>query len=151
MSDHYLILIPEEAGFVPPEAARAEVLEKFRSIAQTEELSVELTENVRFEHCGGYFGKIFCPNCEKEIGLDWWQEQMDEDFGKEKSFKLKAIKLPCCGAVKTLHELRYESPQGFARFSLSALEPKVFELSAETLMGMETVAQCKLRAIYRRI
>jgi hypothetical protein len=87
MSDHYLILIPEKAGHVPAEKARTNVLEKFRAITQPLNVEAELTETIRFEHAGGNMGKIFCPNCGGEIQYEWWNAEMNEDFGKEKNFR----------------------------------------------------------------
>jgi hypothetical protein len=151
MSDHYLILIPEKAGHVPAEEMRAHVQEKFRAITQPLKVEAELTEFVRFEHAGGNTGRIFCPDCGTELNYAWWGERMDQDFGEEKSFKLNPVVLPCCGAKRGLHDLKYESPQGFARFSLSALEPEMWEIQGQPLIDLETAAGCKLRVIFRRI
>jgi hypothetical protein len=83
--------------------------------------------------------------------MNWWQEKMDEDFGADKDFKLKPLKLPCCGAVKNLHELKYEFDQGFARFSLSAMNPNLGELPKVIAIAMEETLTCKLRIIYCHI
>jgi len=152
MSDDWIILIPEKAGHVPPEEARNSALKQFRKIApDSDEINIELTEKVRFENCGANFEKVLCPDCGKEIELDWWQERMEEDFGEEESFQLGTFKLPCCGVMRTLHELRYEWPQGFTRFSLEAMNPNIGKLSAEARAGLEAASGCPLRVIYVHI
>lgn len=149
MSDDWIILIPEKAGHVPPQEARDGALAKLREIAPTsDEVSVELTEKIRFEHCGANFQKILCPDCGKEIQMDWWQKRMDEDFGEAESFQLGNFKLPCCGAQRTLHELCYEWPQGFAKFSLEAMNPNIGKLPTHALADLESAAGCSLRVIY---
>ena len=55
------------------------------------------------------------------------------------------------GARKSLAELHYEWPQGFARFSLSAMNAGVGELSDEKKREFEQVLGCELMAIYRHL
>lgn len=83
--------------------------------------------------------------------MDWWQEKMNDDFGDDSDFKLKPIELPCCGAVKTLHELNYDFQQGFARFGLSTMNPNIGELPKEIITAIEAILDCQLRVIYCHI
>lgn len=152
MSDNWIILIPEKAGYVPPVECQNAALAELRSLTPgADEVTIELTERTRFEHCGGNFERVLCPDCGQEIEMEWWQERMDEDFGAERDFKLKAAKLKCCGASKTLHELRYESPQGFARFSLVTMNPNTGEISKDAIAALEDILKCPLRVIYRHM
>jgi hypothetical protein len=118
---------------------------------KADEVKIEVTDKTRFEHCGGVFEGIRCPSCAKEIEVGQWQDWMDEDFGDDRDFKLKPIKLPCCGASKTLHDFDYRPPQGFARFSLEAMNPNIGEIPKQGLIAMEQTLGCSLRVIYRRM
>jgi hypothetical protein len=149
MSDNWIILIPENAGFVPLEEKQKLAVEKFREIAPTsDEIEIEKTKEIRFVHCGGNYERILCPVCNKELDMRWWQGKMTEDFGADQDFKLNPIKLPCCGAIKTLHELNYQFPQGFARFSLEAMNPGLGKMPNELLAAIESILGCQLRIIY---
>ena len=152
MSDNWIILIPENAGFVPPEDKQKLALEKLRKLTpNADEVEIENSDKIRFEHGGSNFEKVLCPACQQEIEISWWQEKMDEDFGTDKDFKLMPIKLPCCSAVKTLHELNYDSPQGFARFALLSMNPNLGEMPKESVAAIESILDCPLRVIYRHI
>lgn len=153
MSDDWIILIPEKAGHIPDQEARDNLLTKFREIASaSDEISAHVGEKLEFEHSGINSGKIFCPDCGSQLESDWWDAQIEEDFREEdKSFRLGTHKLPCCGATKTLHDLRYEWPQGLAKFRLEAMNPNIGKLSTESLKDLEQVTGCQLRVIYRHL
>ena len=149
MSDHWIILIPENAGFVPLEDKQRLALEKLRQLTpDADETEIEKTDNIRFEYCGENFSKIICPACGKIIDMNWWQEKMDKDYGDDSGFKLASYKMPCCGAAKTLHDLNYYFQQGFARFSLSSMNPNIGEMPKESVAAIESILGCKLRVIY---
>lgn len=152
MSDNWIILIPESAGLVPPEDKQKLALEKLRELTpNADEVEIENTDKIRFEHAGSNFEKISCPACKQEIEMSWWQDKMDEDFGRDEDFMLMPIKLPCCSAVKTLHELQYDFQQGFARFSLSSMNPNIGEMPKEFVDALESILCCRLRVIYCHI
>ena len=150
MSDQFLILIPEQAGHVPPSANRESGLECFRKFTSgADEIKTELSDEIRFIDCGENFEKISCPVCEKDIQEDWWQEQMSGDFNS--GFHLRPIKLPCCGVERNLHDLSYVWPMGFGRFSMKAMNPKIGKLPDKDLKSIESVMGCPLRVIYQHI
>ena len=152
MSDNWIILVPEIAGFVPPPQKRESALAKLRELApKADEAKIEITDTIRFEHCGGVFEGIRCPVCAQEIEIDRWQDWMDEDFGDDRDFKLKPINLPCCGASKTLHDLDYKPAQGFARFSLETMNPNIGDMPKTSRAAIEQILGCPLRVIYRRM
>jgi hypothetical protein len=152
MSDNWIILIPEKAGFVPPEEKQKLALAKLRELTPgADEVEIEKTDKVRFEFCGENFTKITCPACSKIIEMDWWQNKMDKDYGDNSDFKLMPYQLPCCGATKTLHDLNYYWQQGFARFSLSSMNPNIGSMPSESVALLETILGCQLRVIYCHI
>src|SRR3954471_3371440 len=112
MSDNYIHIIPEQAGFLPEAAGREAALSYLRTIApNADDLQVIVSRQLRFVDAGGNSGEIHCPACGKEMDLSRWQQWMNADFSKT-GFRLRAHLMPCCGARYTLHELAYEWPLG---------------------------------------
>lgn len=152
MSDNYIHIIPEQAGFVPEEARRQEAVSYFREIGpKADEITASVTTNLQFIDCGQNFEEIRCPSCKAVVQLKWWQEWMNEDFSKKDGFILRQRKMPCCGARSTLHELAYDWPQGFARCDIRAMNPNFGKLSATHRTRFETILGCPVRAIYGHI
>jgi hypothetical protein len=150
MSDNWIIIIPEEAAHVPSEDAQERAVALFRHIApQADEVKKEVSPEVRFIDCGGNLSRIFCPHCGAELEMDWWQEQMDEEV--EAGFPIRNISLSCCGHSSSLQTLRYDWPQGFARFSVEAMNPGIPDLSEEQLAEFEQTLGCPVRKVLQRL
>ena len=148
MSDNWIILIPEDPRFVPQAKKRARARDRFAEIAPAaREIKVKVRETIEFIDCGGNFERVACPSCRSEIPIQWWQERMDEDY--EEGFRLAAYATPCCGAKFTMHQLVYEWPQGFARFSLRALNPNIGKLKEKDREELEAILGVRLRVIYQ--
>jgi hypothetical protein len=151
MSDNWIILIPEQAGFVPPADKQQQALSRFRNLAPAaDEVKIELSEKIRFVDCGSNFERILCPDCKKELDISWWQKQINEDF-VDSDFQLLSRKMPCCGTMRNLHELRYDWPQGLARFGLEAMNPNLGKLPEAEISSLESILGCPLRVIYQHI
>src|SRR6266404_1463026 len=142
MSDNYIHIIPAEPGVVPGDDRQRAAVSYFRQIApKADEVRVSVSENLEFVHCGANFEKICCPACGARLSLVVWQEWMDDDVG-EKGFTLVPHTMPCCGAQRTLHELPYEWPQGFARCDVYAMNPNIGKLSDEQRTRFESILDC---------
>lgn len=150
MSDNWITLIPEDPRFVP-EAERVErARARFAEIApDADEIEVEVSDEVRFIDCGGNFECVRCPACRAEIPTEWWGDRMDEEFTG--GCKLRDFATPCCGAQRSLNDLVYEWPQGFARFALSAMNPRIGRLDGRHVEEFEDILGTELRAIYRHL
>ena len=132
MSDNWIIVVAEEAAFVPSAEARCKALELFRNIApRAEEVKEEATQEVRFIDCGANLERIICPRCGAEIDVDWWQDVMSDEA--DAGFPLRRMKVPCCGSNRSLTELRYDWPQAFARYSVEAMNPQIGDLTDEQM------------------
>jgi hypothetical protein len=59
--------------------------------------------------------------------------------------------MPCCATGVDLNELVYDWPQGFARFSLSAMNPNVENLNADQEAQLADVLGTSLRRIWTHI
>ena len=150
MSDNFTILIPASPGYVPCKEAQAQAVALMKAFApNADEVKVETTEEIRFIDCGANFERVDCPDCGAEIAMDWWSECMSEEFSA--GVRLETRFLPCCGGRRSLAELDYEWPQGFARFSLSAMNAGVGELSDAKKSEFEQVLGCELKTIYQHL
>jgi len=150
MSDNWIILIPENPRMIPAQDQQQHALRAFRELApKSDQVEIEVSDELRFIDCGQNFERVRCPACGKQLDDDWWNVQMNEEF--EVGVSLKELELPCCRAKRTLHDLRYEWPQGFARFSLEAMNPNLGRLSPDQVASFEAVLGCPVRVIYQRI
>jgi len=151
MSDNWIILIPEDARKIPDLENQRQAVSRFRELAPTaDKVEVKISEPIRFVDCGENFEKILCPNCGAGLEIVWWQERMDEDYDGS-GFRLKSFTVPCCGSACALNELVYQGSQGFARFSLEAMNPNIGEMPKAELGSLETRLGCSLKVIYRHI
>lgn len=151
MSDFWIILIPEKAGYVPPDGKQNGALDAFRGLTgEAQKVAIKLSDRIRFVDCGENFLHVSCPACGTELKMEWWQEKMENDW--DNGFRLAPITLPCCSAIRNLHELRYDWQQGFARFSLEAVNPNFGGIFPNyNLNALETILDCSLRVVYRHI
>jgi hypothetical protein len=149
MSDNNVILIPEDPRLIPACEKQMHAMRTFRQLApDSDQVEIKVVDRVRFVDCGQNFERVLCPACGKQFDFEWWNERMHEDFMD--GSPLREIELPCCKAKRSLHDLRYEWPQGFALFSLHVKNPSFGKLSREQVASMEAVLGCPLRVIYQR-
>jgi hypothetical protein len=151
MSENWVHLIPDDPHFVPEHSRQEQARCRFGEIApKATEISVFLSEQIRFQDCGANFEHIRCPSCHAGISIAWWQEHMDKDFERN-GFKVATYVTPCCGTRTTMHDLVYEWPQGFCRFSLSAMNGDLGKLDESHKRDLEAILECKLRVIYQHV
>lgn len=81
--------------------------------------------------------------------MDWWQGAMDEKLEAGHPFNQRM--LPCCAASATLHDLKYDWPQGFARFSLEVMNTGVGDLLPEQLASLEHTLRCRICKILQHL
>jgi len=150
MSDNWIIIIPESANFVPSEEAQRKAVDLLKRLAPNSwEVIAEATPKIRFFDCGGNFSHVICPTCGKDLDIYWWQDRMENEA--EDGYPLSLIDMPCCAAKHRMDELRYDWPQGFARFSIEAMNPDIADLSEKDLSEFESLLGCKVRKILRHI
>lgn len=150
MSDNWIIIFPDAAAHVPPEDAQERAVALFRLFApQADEVKKELSPEVRFIDCGANLSQIACPHCGAELELGWWQDLMDAE--SEAGFPLRDVSLPCCGRSGSLKTLRYDWPQGFARFSVEAMNPGIPDLSVEQVAEFERALGCSVRKVLQHL
>jgi hypothetical protein len=150
MSDNRLKIIPENPDYIPAQNQQSKAESAFLEIApDSDEINSTVSDGIQFHDCGTNFENISCPYCGANLDMDWWKEMMDQNY--ENGLKLQQNKLPCCGEHATLNELQYDSTQGFAKYSIEALNPNISELDNDQLFWMESILGCKLRVIYQHL
>jgi hypothetical protein len=150
MSDNWIIVIPELPDSVPTEDAQQRAIALFKRIApEAEKIKAQTTDAIRFIDCGENLERVSCPGCGNKIDIHWWQDRMQEEVGL--GFPLRLIDMPCCHAQISIDKLEYFWAQGFARFSVEALNPNVRDLSEKDMQDFERALGFKMRRILRHI
>jgi hypothetical protein len=149
-ADNFLILIPEQPTWVPSATAReASVALLRQALPLADDVSGQLTEDVRFVDCGANFENVRCPRCGSDLG-EWWTLAMEA--AHEHKFRDLRATMPCCAARLSLNDLAYSWPMGFARFTLEAINPTIgVELPARLQRRLEAVLGCRLRVIWKDV
>ena len=151
MSEDGIVLIPCEPTYVPDLARPIRAQERFVELApDADDINIKVGDRIRFFDCGGNFERVLCPSCNAEIPIAWWQLRMDEDY-EDNSFKLAQYLTPCCNAVHTLQQLRYQWSQGFARFAIEVMNPNIGELSDRHQTEFETIVGTRLHIVYQHV
>jgi hypothetical protein len=150
MSDTWLIVFAEDPFYEPSNAAQTQALELFaRLLPAADEVRSNTSPDVRFIDCGDNFENVSCPACGALLEIEWWQVQMEQDF--DNGFRLRPLQLPCCGQVRGLHQLVYQWPQGFARFSMQARNPRIEGLSGADIQQLEAVIGGRVRTVWQHL
>lgn len=151
MSDNWIALIPEIPEHIPDTEQQNRALSYFWSIAPgADEIEIKLSDRFMFFGCGANLERISCPHCGQEIPIDWWQDRMGEGYGSDFT-DLNPYPLPCCERLSTMADLKYDWPQGFAKFGIDAMNPGIGKLSDEGTRRFEEILGCRVRVIYQHI
>jgi hypothetical protein len=152
MSDHWICFIPRAPLFVPREEAIRRASALLAEIAPTsDEIASEVSDSALFRDCGGNFESIHCPECDAQISEEWWSEQMDSNENWIGGPEVEAIRLSCGHNINSLNDLRYHFDQGFSRFILKAMNPKIGTLTPAQVSRVEEFLGCPVRVIYQHI
>jgi hypothetical protein len=147
MSDNILRLIPTVPDYVPDAEAQNQARKLLTShLPQADEVYIKLSDTVRFVDQGSNFKRVRCPVCGAALELGWWRQAFGVVY--ETEFRELDIITPCCASSVSLNDLIYDSPAGFARFSLEALNPNVRDLEYEMRRKLEELLGCQLRRIW---
>ena len=138
VSDSYIRLIPTNPDWQATHEAAAAAVAYVASLFSgpddaVEEVEYEFYDRVTLIDAGEYTSQITCSRCGRDIGLDWLGDLVRGNGSL--SFDHLDVTVPCCGAVVPLNSLHYDSPIGFARFQVSAMNPTraQYELDTEEL------------------
>jgi hypothetical protein len=111
MSDHWIILIPEDPQFLPEAEKQSRARDRFAEMApHADQIEITVCDEVEFFDCGANFERILCPDCRREISFEWWENRWDED--SRNGFNLAKYATPCCRSLRTLHGGLMKGPRG---------------------------------------
>ncbi|MBZ0282293.1 MAG: hypothetical protein K8L97_16245 [Anaerolineae bacterium] len=149
MSDHFLILIPDELSYVPEIHAQDKMLQLLRSFGFDDDMiQMTTSESVQFIDQGANFEHILCPLCKNELQLEQWQLLMDAAY--RTGFAQLEVVVPCCSQSTSLNDLIYQWPAGFARFRIEIFNPSS-DINETQMHVLETALGYKARKIWRHI
>ena len=147
MSDSILRIIPAVPTFVPDVDAQQSAASLVReAFPEADDVSLRTEDDVAFVDAGANFDAVFCPKCTNELEQDWWADAMDHAAAC--SFVDLAVKLPCCGETTSLNDLRYEMPQGFARFVVDVMNPAASKVPTRLEARLRETLGCELRFVW---
>ncbi|GIF78094.1 hypothetical protein Asi02nite_76120 [Asanoa siamensis] len=136
-------MIPTDLQWQPaPDAAAAAVAYVARLFSgpadDVEEVDYEFYDQVTLIDAGENATRIRCSRCDGESDVGWLYDLAAEN---DEGFDRPDIAMPCCGAVVMLDTLRYDWPMGFARFEVSAMNPRrdKYELDATELADVAAI------------
>jgi hypothetical protein len=151
MSDHFIVLVPRDPTLVPTDEVQRRVVGMLNRIApNAESITAEASAQVQFFDCGQNFERISCPHCSSEIGIDWWQDRLNQDIAGV-GFRLDSYEAPCCAKSVNLNELNYDWPQAFGKFNWTVRNPNIGEMTATANVELEAVAGFALVPIHQRV
>ena len=152
MSDNWIRIIPTDPAFVPTARAGTlgrELLDQLAPAGAGGAAAREIDFGaIVFVDAGSNFNSAACPWCGAVVDLDWWRERMD--VAALAGFTDLLTRTRCCDVTTSLNDLRYDWPQGFARWILEVMNPNNHALSNAGLASIGNTIGIAVRAIYVR-
>ncbi|MCH5286307.1 MAG: hypothetical protein J1E43_02705 [Christensenellaceae bacterium] len=145
MSDTIVRFIPADPYHRLDEATRQRVVDYLKRTMKADIWDVQWQEKPFFVDCGGNLDVIKCPVCGETLDFRWWGDAMDASF--EHEFSDLTVTLPCCNAVSSLNDLRYDFLCGFACEMVGLLNPPA-DPDAAVLAAVERLIGCPVHVIY---
>jgi hypothetical protein len=145
VSSHVVVIIPERCGEIPDEEAERRARAVLAEVPTLRDVDARRDDGLRFVDCGENFESVRCPSCGADA-MAWWGDAMDRAWTGD-AFGDLAITTPCCAARTTLHDLRYDFTQGFARFQLRATNHDG-ALAPDVVARIERALGCPVRVVY---
>jgi hypothetical protein len=129
-----LYAIPTDPQWVPDADHEAAAVAVFgRQVPHDGDIEVIREGGVRFYDAGEGFETARCPVCRTIVAVNpsdmgWLVEQFDLCSSEAGFWPIDAV-APCCEAVVSLNDLDYQWPQGFASWSMGAVNAQTWELA----------------------
>lgn len=147
MSDSTTNIIFSDPIFCPNYEQRQSVFQMLKLYLNNNVEIEELCyEEIRFIDAGENFEKILCPNCNLEIDLTWWRNEMAQAYASQ--FQKLEIVTPC-GYATSLNNLNYIWPAGFTKYVIRIKEHLVIPLT-ELENKFQMIVSTGIRVIYTR-
>lgn len=149
MSLTFAQLIPTDPLHMPTPKQRKAIAALLEATLAPLDISYALkaTKTPRLIDAGKNFDGVYCPHCNQELELAWWQQALDS--ARQTQFLDLATQTPCCGYRCSLNDLTYDWPQGFARFNIILNDIPVM-LVSELTTQIAALVTCPLACIWTR-
>lgn len=131
MSTFSVIVFPTDPFWVPSQDRAAAATAVFARLVTGE--SDPAPEAVTYEHlvfesAGAHFGTATCPGCGAVVARNpedmlWFSEHIHRIDPQVTDPSMLEVTLPCCQQLRSINDLLYDPPAGFASWSISAREP----------------------------
>lgn len=153
MSLDLLRIVPEEIGFIPSTIDENRINHIIKELLpKSEEVEIDMYDEIRFIDQGENFEFFICPSCKKEFNIfnpnleDWgldWAEKMESV-----NILSESIRMQCCNSVVNITEIQYHWPAYFAAFEICIHYPNISRnLTQAELSRIENELQCKMRQV----
>jgi hypothetical protein len=151
MSDDFIVFVPSDPSYAASEEVQQRVLAVLKRLAPSgDAIFTVVSESIHFHDAGANFERVRCPLCNSEVGIEWWQDRMSDDW-EDGGFRLDPYETPCCGDLCTLSQFKYEWPQAFGRTSWTVRNAKLGEFDAASHAELEAAAGRPLVMIRQHI
>ena len=117
MSDYYIRFIPEDI-YIDLDENSIKLIEKLEWDGNTPKFI--FNEQMHFADAGQYFESVKCPSCNTNL-MEWWGNAMDSAYSDEHGFINIKTTTPCCSMKTSLHNLKYNLPQGFYKTMIEVI------------------------------
>lgn len=154
----YVILsaIPTDPRWVPDEAQEAAAVATFDELVRhygSVDIEVCTEGAVRFYDAGEGFESARCPSCQAVVAenpadMTWWAGELGSRWSEDEGFWPLDVSTLCCGAQTSLNDLDYKFSQGFATWSVRAIDAQVWEFDDEQTAALEAALGHPFRLVY---
>jgi len=148
MSDHLIKLIPGAPDYRAKDAQIQRVLNFLKASVQADSIKVLTYTAPAFIDCGSNLERIACPCRGKPLDFGWWHKAMDAAY--KNRFNNLLASMPCCKKERSLNDLQYDFPCGFACVEFDILNP-VTALSEKHLSEIAKLLGSSVRLIHAHI
>jgi len=113
------------------------------------EIVIQIDSTISYVDSGQGFDKVICPNCGKDISIDFWHESMDNAY--KGNFKDLTIKTICCQTLTDLNSLKYQADCGFAKSIITVNDPNTKINDSNLLLDLKRISGIDFKIIYAHI
>lgn len=156
ISSTVLYAIPTDPRWVPDAVHEAAAVAVFTDVVNdVGDLRIHSEHEglVRFYDAGENFETVRCPVCGTVIArnpedMTWFLDQINRCWTEDTGFWPLDVVTPCCGTQTSLNDVIYQGAQGFASWSVSARDPRIWELTERQRTTLEAALGHRCRVVY---
>jgi hypothetical protein len=142
-------IIPQDPELELQKEISASLIEYLSKEFPNKEIVIQIDSTISFVDCGQGFEKVTCPNCGKEISMDFWHESMDKVY--KENFNNLTFKTICCQTLTDLYSLKYQADCGFAKSIVTVNDPNVKIDDSKLLHELKRISGIDFKIIYAHI